>query len=124
MATKENEWTDASAGAAANANDEWQTVDAEVKIVIENIGDGWIGRFMGMDDPNGNGILQAHFTSVTFLNGNDLAPQAFTNASTDLRNKLKNVPVKAIVRAEWVSEMDTGHESGNKMRVFDVKWRH
>lgn len=122
MATKDAEWTDASAGAAAN--DEWQTVDAEVKIVIENIGDGWIGRFMGMDDPNNNGILQAHFTSVTYLNGGDLAPQAFTNASTDLRNKLKNVPVKAIVRAEWVSEMDTGHESGNKMRVFDVKWRH
>lgn len=123
MANKDEEtpWNDATTGAAAN--DEWgQEVDAEVKIALEVEGDGFIGRYMGMDDP-GNGIYQAHFTNVTYLNGAEIAPSAFTNASTDLRRKLEKVPVKSMVRAEWVSSMDTGHESGNKMRVFRVQWK-
>lgn len=119
--TTESEWTDTSEGAAAN--DEWSEVESEAQIVIEVISDGFIGRYMGMDPPNANGIIQAHFNAVLDLQGESIADSAFINATTDLRNKLAKVPSKAIVRAEWVSELDTGHESGNKMRVWNVKWK-
>lgn len=118
---KEEGWNDATEG--ADANGEWGAeVEAEVKIALENEGDGFIGRYMGMDDP-GNGIWQAHLTNVTYLNGADIAPSAFTNATTDLKNKLAKVPVKSMVRVEWTSSMDTGHESGTKMRIFKVQWK-
>ena len=121
MAT-ETEWNDATTGADANAG-EWQEAEAEFKIAFEQIGDGFIGRYTGMDDPHGNGIWQAHFTNVMDLTAAPIADSAFVNATTDLRNKLNKVPVKSITRIEWVDEMDTGHESGTKMRVFKVQWK-
>lgn len=117
------EWNEASEGAAANNADEWREVAAEEQIAIEYEGDGWIGRFMGMDPPNANGIVQTHWTNVTSLEGVDIAERAFLNATRDLINKLKTIPEKALVRAQWTHSMDTGHISGTKMRVFKVQWR-
>lgn len=119
MATKDAEWTESTAGAAAN--DGWNEVDAESQIVLENEGDGWIGQFLGMDAPNSNGIVQAHFESVTGLDNSPLGDGMFVNAGKDLQNKLKNVPVNSQVRIEWVSSMNTGQKT--PMRVFSVKWR-
>jgi hypothetical protein len=120
MTDTEN-WQDTE-NAAPDA-DEWQEIDAEAKIILEEEGDGWQGRFMGMDPRNENGIIQAHFTNVIYLSGEELAPAAFINATHDLEQKLKKVPVKSMVRAQWVSSLDTGHESGTKMRVFRVQWK-
>jgi hypothetical protein len=103
--------------------DEWREVEAEVQIVLEDEGEGWVGRFMGMDPRNANGIIQGHWTHVEYLNGYYLADSAFANITRDLETKLKKVPVKALTRIQWVSSMDTGHESGTKMRVFRVQWK-
>jgi hypothetical protein len=103
--------------------DEWREVEAESQIVLEVEGDGFQGRFMGMDPRNANGIIQGHWTSVTTLDHEHISDTAFMNVTRDLENKLKKVPVKAFTRIQWVSSMDTGHESGNKMRVFKVQWR-
>lgn len=119
MATKDAEWTESTAGAAAN--DGWNEVDAESQIVLENEGDGWIGQFLGMDAPNANGIVQAHFERVTGLDNTPLGDGMFINAGKDLQNKLKNVPANSQVRIEWTSSMNTGQKS--PMRVFSVKWR-
>lgn len=119
--TEETTWN--SATDADADTDEWREVEAEAKIIVETVGDGWQGRYMGMDDPNGNGILQAHFTGATDLNGVDIAERAFVNATRDLQNKLQKVPVKSYVRIQWVSSMNTGHESGTPMRVFKVQWK-
>ena len=86
-------------------------------------GDGFVGRYMGMDPPNASGIIQAHFTNVTDLHGDTIADACFLNTTRDLQNKLKKVPVKSMVRALWESSLDTGHESGTKMRVFRVQWK-
>jgi len=118
--TETGEWKDAT---TAGANDEWQDVDAEFQIILEMEGEGFIGRYLGMDPPNANGIVQSHWTTVLDLAGESIADDAFYNTPTDLRNKLKKVPTKAIVRVQWESSMDTGHESGNKMRVFKVQWK-
>lgn len=119
--TDQENWNDADN--ATPDESEWQEVEAEVQIKLEVIGDGFAGRFMGMDPRNASGIIQAHFTNATFLNGAEIAPTAFTNATKDLESKLSKVPVKSMVRIQWVSELDTGHESGNKMRVFKVQWK-
>jgi hypothetical protein len=115
-------WNDATNGAAANA-DGWEEVAAELQIVLETEGEGFIGRFQGMDSANANGIVQAHFTSVSDLDSNPVGDLCFINATRDLQNKLSRVPIKSLVRAEWVSSLDTGHESGTKMRVFKVQWK-
>lgn len=119
--TEDTKWNDT--GDAIGDTDEWREVEAEAKIIVEQEGDGWQGRYMGMDDPNGNGILQAHFTGVTFLNGTDIAERAFVNATRDLQSKLQKVPVKSYTRIQWVSSMNTGHESGTPMRIFKVQWK-
>lgn len=106
-----------------NAADEWREVDAEAMIILEMEGEGFTGRYMGMDPPMASGIVQAHFTNVYDIDGNAIADAAFINATRDLQNKLKKIPVKSMVRAVWESSMDTGHESGNKMRVFKVQWK-
>jgi hypothetical protein len=123
MTEQENWKSTDTDDAIAIANDEWQEVEAEVQIVVETEGDGWIGRYMGMDPRNANGIIQAHWTNVEFLTGEYLAKSAFANVTRDLENKLKKVPVKSLTRVQWVSSMDTGHESGNPMRVFRVQWK-
>ena len=119
--TSETEWKDSTN--VESATDEWQEVDAEFQIILEMEGEGFIGRYLGMDPPNANGIVQSHWTTVLDLAGESIADDAFYNTPTDLRNKLKKVPTKAIVRVQWESSMDTGHESGNKMRVFKVQWK-
>lgn len=121
MATKENEWTESTT--AANPDDGWTEVDAEAKIVIEVIGDGFTGRYMGMEQLPDSGIKQVHITNAEFLDGTPLADKAFVNATRDLENKLRNIPIKSMIRVQWISEMDTGHESGTKMRVFKVQWK-
>lgn len=123
--TTENDsgWTDATDAALANANDEWRDVEAEAQIILEVEGDGFVGRFMGMDPPNANGIIQAHFTNVTDLHGEAIGGSCFLNTTRDLQNKLKKVPVKAMTRCLWESSLDTGHESGTPMRVFRVQWK-
>lgn len=120
--TDKGDWNEATNGAEANA-DEWREVESEVQIKFEMIGDGFIGRFTGMDPVNANGITQAHFVNVTDLNGLDIADRAFVNLTRDQINKYRVVPVKAMVRDEWTSDMDTGHSSGNKMQVHKVQWK-
>lgn len=123
MTTHEGEWTEATQGAEANADEEWREVEAEEQIAIEYEGDGFIARYIEMDPPNANGIIQGHFTNVMDLEGNYLLETAFLNLTRDLVNKFKKVPEKAIVRVQWKSSLDTGHKSGTKMRVFDVRWK-
>jgi hypothetical protein len=78
---------------------------------------------MGMDPPNASGIIQGHFTMAFDLDGNPIADTAFLNCTRDLINKLKKVPVKAMTRIQWTGSIDTGHESGTKMRIFTVQFR-
>ena len=119
----ESEWQTATEGHAANSADEWREVEAEPQIVLEMEGEGFTGRYMGMDPMNASGIIQAHWTNVDDLNGAPFADAAFMNLTRDLINKLRKVPVKSYTRIVWESSMDTGHESGNKMRVFKVQWK-
>lgn len=117
-------WTEATTQTTSNVvTDEWQEVEAEQQIVIEQIGDGFIGKLMGIDPPNSSGIIQAHWTMVTDLQANYLLDSAFLNLTRDLINKLKKVPTKAMVRVEWTQNLNTGHESGTPMRVYDVRWK-
>ena len=122
--TEESGWNETTNGAAAN-EDEWTEAVSETQIILEAIGEGWIGRFMGMDEPNATGIIQTHWTVVTDLDGSSLenGEGCFINATRDLINKLKKVPVKSLVRAQWIDMLDTGHSSGNQMRVFKVQWK-
>lgn len=117
--TDSTEWT--TAENATPEESEWREVEAEVQLKLEVEGDGWAGRYMGMDPRNDSGIIQAHFTSVTFLNGDPIADSAFTNASRDLERKLAMIPVKSMTRIQWVSSMDTGQVT--PMRVFRVQWK-
>jgi hypothetical protein len=119
--TENAEWQNAENDTAIA--EEWREVESEVQIKVEVIGDGWIGRFMGMDPRNDNGIIQAHFTNVTYLDGAYIADSAFTNVTRDLEQKLKKVPVKSMTRIQWTSSLDTGHVSGTPMRVFTVQWK-
>ena len=123
--TTENEWNEATTGYEAQT-DEWRDVETETQIVLEELGEGWIARFMGMDPPNASGIVQAHWTQVTDLQGVSLenGEGCFINCTRDLLNKLKKVPVKAVVRCQWASNLNTGHASGTPMRVFKVQWRN
>lgn len=122
MATeKTQEWTEATNGAAANATDEgWATVEDEVQIALEVEGEGFIGTFVEMDMVQ-SGMVQAHFTDVYDLNGNFIAKRAFINSTRDLTGKLKTVPQRRQVRAQWTSSLNTGQPL--PMRVFSVQWR-
>lgn len=118
----EKTWNDTTNGAAANEETEWNTVSDEVQITFENEGDGFIGRFVRMDERVGvNNLTQAHFENVTDLDGNPVADRAFINAGRDLANKLRTVPLRREVRAQWTTSMDTGQASN--MRVHSVQWR-
>lgn len=123
MTENKTQWTEASNGAAANASEDgWNAVTEEVQIVLENIGDGWIGTLVRMDERVGvNNLTQAHFENVTYVNGDELAPRAFINCPRDLINKLRTVPLRRQVRAIWTSELSTGQQT--PMRVFTVAWR-
>ncbi len=121
MATNKNEetWNDASNGADAN---EWSEVAAEGQIILEVEGEGIIGRYLGQDPPNINGIVQSHWDNVTDLDGKPLGgDEWFFNLTRDLIRKLAKVPVKSTVRLQWVSSMDTGQKT--PMRIFRVQWR-
>ncbi len=122
-AEKTQEWTEATNGAAANANpgDGWNAVEDEVKMDLEEIGDGFIGTYMRKDPPTASGIVQLHFEDVTDLNGNFIAKRAFINSTRDLTNKIAAVPFRRQVRAQWTDNMDTGQIS--PMRVFSVAHR-
>lgn len=122
MATeKTQEWQDATNGAAANAAEGWQDVSEESQIVLEAIGEGFIGTYVRMDPPTQSGIVQLHFENVTDLEGNFVAERAFINSTRDLTNKIRVVPFRRQVRAQWTSELPTGQIS--PMRVFSVQWR-
>lgn len=121
MAEKTSEWTEASTGAAANADGGWQEVAEEVQIALENEGDGFIGTYVRKDPPTASGIVQLHFEKVTDLEGNYLADRAFINGTRDLVGKLATVPMRKQVRAQWTHSMDTGQIS--PMRVFAVASR-
>ena len=119
--TTESQWNEATEGAAAN--EEWREVESEDQIVMETVGDGFTGRLIRIDPPNANGIVQGHWTNVEALNGEPIGEACFMNITRDLQNKLRRVPIKAFTRIQWVDNLDTGHESGQKMRVFKVQWR-
>jgi hypothetical protein len=117
--TENTTWNDTDTADAVS--DEWTNeVESEEQIAFEIEGDGFTGTFQGMDAPNGNGIVQAHFENVHFLNGTEVG-SAFANAGRDLQNKLKKVPVRRQVRIQWTHSLDTGQAS--PMRVYSVKWR-
>ena len=124
MTEKTQEWHETSNGAAANApaDSGWNAVTDEVQIAMENVGDGFIGTLVRIDERVGvNNLTQAHFENVTDLNGDFLAERAFVNAGRDLANKLRVVPLRRQVRAEWTGNMDTGQST--PMRVNSVQWR-
>lgn len=123
MTDTNTEWTEATNGAEANANDEWQEVEAEQQIAVEFEGDGFVARLMEIDPPNANGIIQSHWSDVYNLNNEWMLGSAFFNLTRDLVNKLKKVPPKSIVRIQWTSSLNTGHSSGTPMRVYDVRWK-
>lgn len=122
MASKENDkgWNETTAG--ADANSEWNEVLGEGQILLEAEGEGFIGRYLGQDAPNANGIVQSHWDNVTDLNHAPLdGDEWFFNLTRDLTRKLTKVPEKSMVRLEWVSSMQTGQKT--PMRVFKVQWR-
>lgn len=123
MEMTEKTWNETTNGAAANSEETgWNTVSDEIQITFENEGDGFIGRFVRMDERVGvNNLTQAHFENVTDLDGNFVADRAFINAGRDLANKLRTVPLRREVRAQWTHSMDTGQASN--MRVHSVQWR-
>lgn len=120
--TDNDQWNDAQDSTAPDS-DEWNDVAGEVQMNVEAINDGFTGRLIAIDPPNANGIIQAHFTDVNDINSALYLEAAFMNLTRDLVNKLRKVPLKSMVRIQWVSVLNTGHESGTPMRVFDVKWR-
>lgn len=97
-------------------DDDWSnanSVATESQLLFDTIGDVFIGRFQGIDPPNANGIVQAHFTNAD--------GDFFTNAGRDLQQKLKKVPYGRFVRIEYTDNLNTGQAT--PMRVYDVKWR-
>ena len=122
--TAETGWNEATEGEAANV-DLWKDVEAESQLILEITGEGFTGRLIAMDEPNATGIVQIHLVNVEDLDGNSLESGngCFMNATRDLINKLKKVPLKSFIRVQWIDNLDTGHSSGTKMRVFKVQWR-
>jgi hypothetical protein len=118
---KTQEWQESTNGAAENTSDGWAEVSDEVKIDLESEGEGIIGTKVGMDPPNANGIIQAHFENVTDLTDTFVAERALMNAGRDLANKLRIVPNGRQVRIQWRSSLNTGQKS--PMRVYSVQWR-
>ena len=122
MAAKEAEWTEATNGDAANvASDGWTTVSEEEQIAFEAEGDGFIGTYVSRDVVGNNGMVQFHFENVTDLDGNFIADRAVVNGTRDLVGKLRTVPFHRLVRAQWISSMNTGQTT--PMRVFSVQWK-
>lgn len=123
MATeKTQEWTEATNGDVANsASDGWTTVSEEVQIAFENEGDGFIGTYVSRDQVGQNGMVQFHFENVTDLDGNWIADRAFVNGTRDLVGKLRTVPFRRLVRAQWTSSMNTGQTT--PMRIFSIQWK-
>lgn len=122
MAESTTEWNEATNGAASNAEDTgWNAISEEVKMDLEHEGDGFIGTYVRMDPPTASGIVQLHFENVTDLYGNFIAERAFINGTRDLVNKIRTVPFKRQVKAQWTSSQNTGQIS--PMRVFTVAWR-
>ena len=122
MAEATTGWNEATNGAASNADDAgWNTISEEDKIDLEHEGDGFIGTLVRMDPPTANGIVQIHLENVTDLDGNFQSERAFINGTRDLVNKMRTVPLRRQVRAQWTSSQNTGQIS--PMRVFSVAWR-
>lgn len=123
--TEESGWNQAEADPTIQSGnlDEWKEVEAEKQIQFEVRGDGFIGRFMGMDPPNATGIIQSHWEDVFDLEGGYMMDSAFLNLTRDLIQKLKKVPAKAMVRIQWTDNLNTGHSSGVPMRIHDVRWK-
>lgn len=115
------QWTEATNGEEANSSDGWNTISEEVQIAFETIGDGFIGVYASRDQVGNNGMVQFHFENVTDLDGNPIADRAFVNGTRDLVGKLRTVPFRRTVRAQWTSELPTGQAT--PMRIFKVQWK-
>jgi hypothetical protein len=98
---------------------QWKTVsdstqtDEETKIIWDTVGDDFVGTYLGMREIESDSgkFKQARFSAdgVTY----------FCNANYSLRQGLKDVRPRTLVRVEFTSEQDTGQDS--PMRVFTVQ---
>lgn len=97
-----------------NNGDEWgEEITAESQIVMESMGDEFIGTFNGLDTTPDGRIWQGHFT---LEDGTD----AFINAGYDLKRKLEKCAKGLLTKVRWISETEMG-EGKNAMRVYDVR---
>lgn len=119
--TTEKTWNESTNGAVANSGDWGTEIEAESQIVLEQVGEGFIGILGEIDRPTQNGIVQIHLSDVSDLAGNFLGENMFINGTRDLVNKLKRVPRNSQVRCQWADSMDTGQST--PMRVFSVQYR-
>lgn len=101
----------------ASKNDGWQTVSEESQLKFDTDGDTFTGILCKMDF-NGS-IPQAHFAGTGKFGGEDF----FTNLGHDLKVKLEKVPVGYEVKITRTGTLDTGHESGTPMTVYEVNYR-
>jgi hypothetical protein len=101
-------------------NIQWTTVSTdesqseETKVVFEDIGDVFIGTYLGMReiDSESGKYKQARFKD-------EKGVIYFINANYDLRQGLKDVRVNALVRIEFTSEVDTGQ--AQPMKCYRVQ---
>ena len=109
-----------------SANDEWTTVSdgtaeqtPETKIVFEEIGDEFIGEFLGYrnltDRDSGQSYTQARFRDVET---NEIC---YTRANHSMREGLDKVSIGALTRIVYVDDTDTGMPS--PMRTFTVQMK-
>lgn len=101
-------------------NFEWTTVsDAEAaeetKIVFEDIGDEFIGEFLGFRELQDQASGQ-HYVQARFRVEEDIY---FTRANHSMKNGLNSVRVGQTVRIVYASDIDTGQAS--PMRGFTVQ---
>lgn len=99
---------------------EWTTVsDAEAqeetKIVFEDIGDEFVGEFLGFRQLQDQASGQ-HYTQARFRQDEEIY---FTRANHSMKNGLDNVRVGQTVRIVYASDIDTGQAS--PMRGFTVQ---
>lgn len=88
------------------------TVEPEIKIVFDTIGDEFVGTYLGtrtMDNVDGK-YIQYRFTHEN--------ETYFVNGNYSLREGMKNVRAGAKVRLRYVADIDTGQAS--PMRAFEV----
>jgi hypothetical protein len=102
------EWTSVNDGTVA--------ADPEVKIVFEEIGDVFVGEFLGYrhltDRETSQNYTQARFRDP------DTQEICYTRANHSMREGLDRVPIGSMTRIAYVDDVDTGMPS--PMRAFSV----